>query len=98
VDIDIQGIMQRMGESAIVVMAMAEDIVVLKGRRRLTFLEAGDIGGMEVDTTMAGEGVGMVDVGIRGMVLVIRRGRCSFDGMVGVAVVVVVEEEILFRA
>jgi hypothetical protein len=96
-DIGIQGIMYRMDESAIVVMAMAEDIVGLRGRRRLTFLEEGDRGGMEVDTIMAEEeGLGMVEVVIRGMVLVIRRGRSSFDGMVGVAVVVV--EEILFRA
>jgi hypothetical protein len=50
---------------------------------------------MEVDTIMVGEGVGMADVGIRGMVLVIRRDRCSFDGMVGVAVVV---DENLSRA
>jgi hypothetical protein len=87
--------MYRMGELAIVVMAMAEDIVVLRGHRRLTFLEAEDRGGMEVDTIMVGEGVGMADVGIRGMVLVIRRGRCLFDSMVGVAVVV---DENLFRA
>jgi hypothetical protein len=81
--------MHRMGESAIVVMAMTEDVVGLKGHRRLTFLEEEDRGGMGEDTIMAEEeGVGMVEVGIRGMVLVIRRGRCSFDGMVGVAVVV----------
>jgi hypothetical protein len=95
VDIGIQGILELVGELAIVVMAMAEDIVVLKGLRRLTFLEVEDRGGMEVDTIMVGEGVGMVDVVIRGMILVIRRDRCSFDGMVGVAVIV---DENLFRA
>jgi hypothetical protein len=88
--------MHRMGELAIVVMAMAEDIVVLRGHRKLTFLEAEDREGMEEDTIMAEEKVvGMVDVVIRGMVLVIRRGRFSFDGMVGVAVVV---DENLSRA
>jgi hypothetical protein len=87
--------MELVEELVTVVMAITEDIVVLSGHRRLTFLEEGDRGGMEVDTIMVGEGVGMVEVGIRGMVLVIHRGRCLFDGMVGVAVVV---EEGLLRA
>jgi hypothetical protein len=83
VDIDIQATMHRMGELAIVVMAMAEDIVVLRGHRKLTFLEAEDREGMEEDTIMAEEKVvGMVDVVIRGMVLVIRRGRFSFISVI----------------
>jgi hypothetical protein len=95
VDIGIQGTMELVEELVTVVMAIAEDIVGLKDHRRLTFLEAGDRGGMEGDTIMVREVVGMVDVGIRGMVLVLLRGRCSFGGIVGVAVVV---EEISFRA
>jgi hypothetical protein len=94
VDTDIQDITDMVGELAIAVMA-AEDIVVLRGRRRLTFRVADDREGMEEGTIMAREVVvDMVEVVIQGTVLTTLRGRYSSDGMVVVAVAV---EEILFR-
>jgi hypothetical protein len=93
VDTGIQGVMGLAGGLTIAV--MAEDIVVLKGRRRLTFRVADDSGGMEGDTIMALQVVvGMADVVIQGTVLTTLRGQYSFDGM---EVVAVAFEEILTR-
>jgi hypothetical protein len=91
---DVQDTTDMVGELAIAVMA-AEDIVVLRGRRRLTFRVADDRESMEEGTIMAREVVvDMVEVVIQNTVLTTLRGRYSSDGMVVVAVAV---EEILFR-
>jgi hypothetical protein len=66
-----------------------EDIAVLSGHLKLTFLEAGDKEGMEEDTVMVQEGVGMAQAVIQfTMVRITPRGRYSSDGMGVVAAVV----------
>jgi hypothetical protein len=86
-DIAIQRITDRVGELAIA--DTTEDIVVLSDHRKLTFLEAGDKEGMEEDTIMVQEGVGMAEAVIQlTMVRITPRGRYSSDGMAVVAAVV----------
>ncbi|KAG9848618.1 hypothetical protein KCU98_g5328, partial [Aureobasidium melanogenum] len=67
---------------------MAEDIVVLSGHHKLTFLEGGDIEGTEEDTAMVQEVVGMAEVVIQVVGRITHRDRCWSDGMAGFAVVV----------
>lgn len=66
-----------------------EDIAVLSGRHKLTFLEADDSEGMEEDTITVREGVGMTEAVIQvTAVRITPRGRYSSDGMGVVAAVV----------
>ncbi|KAG9551423.1 hypothetical protein KCU71_g11684, partial [Aureobasidium melanogenum] len=67
---------------------MAEDIVVLSGHHKLTFLEEGDSEGTEEGTIMVQEVVGMAEVVIQVVGRITHRDRCWSDGMAGFAVVV----------
>jgi predicted aconitase with swiveling domain len=85
--IAIQDIMGLVAE--LVTAVMAEGMVVLRGRRRLTFREADGREDMGEDTIMALEVVvDMVGEVIQGTVLITPRGRYSCDAMEVVAVVV----------
>jgi hypothetical protein len=87
VDIITQHITEdHVGELAIA--DMAEDIVVLSGHHKLTFLEEGDSGGTEEGTIMVQEVVGMAEVVIQVVGRITHRDRCWSDGMAGFAVVV----------
>lgn len=70
-------------------MDMAEDIVVLSDRRRLTFREASDNEGTEEVIIMARVVVGMAEVVIQAAVRTTHHGQSSSGDMAVVAVAVV---------
>ncbi|THX88680.1 hypothetical protein D6D08_03935, partial [Aureobasidium pullulans] len=84
-DIDAQHIMDLVGGQDI--MDMAEDIVVLSDRRRLTFREASDNEGTEEVIIMARVVVGMAKVVIQAAVRTTHHGQSSSGDMAVVAVV-----------
>ncbi|THW84072.1 hypothetical protein D6D15_09133 [Aureobasidium pullulans] len=86
-DIDAQHIMDLVGGQDI--MDMAEDIVVLSDRRRLTFREASDNEGTEEVIIMARVVVGMAEVVIQAAVRTTHHGQSSSGDMAVVAVAVV---------
>ncbi|TIA34439.1 hypothetical protein D6C78_06856 [Aureobasidium pullulans] len=86
-DIDAQHIMDLVGGQDI--MDMAEDIVVLSDRRRLTFREASDNEGTEEVIIMARLVVGMAEVVIQAAVRTTHHGQFSSGDMAVVAVAVV---------
>ena len=86
-DIDAQHIMDLVGGQDI--MDMAEDIVVLSDRRRLTFREASDNEGTEEVIIMARVVVGMAEVVIQAAVRTTHHGQFSSGDMAVVAVAVV---------
>ncbi|THY83380.1 hypothetical protein D6C92_09677 [Aureobasidium pullulans] len=86
-DIDAQHIMDLVGGQYI--MDMAEDIVVLSDRRRLTFREASDNEGTEEVIIMARVVVGMAEVVIQAAVRTTHHGQSSSGDMAVVAVAVV---------
>ncbi|THX75351.1 hypothetical protein D6D05_06541 [Aureobasidium pullulans] len=86
-DIDAQHIMDLVGGQDI--MDMAEDIVVLSDRRRLTFREASDNEGTEEVIIMARVVVGMAEVVIQTAVRTTHHGQSSSGDMAVVAVAVV---------
>ncbi|TIA61588.1 hypothetical protein D6C76_10138 [Aureobasidium pullulans] len=84
-DIDAQHIMDPVGGQDI--MDMAEGIVVLSDRRRLTFREASDNEGTEEVIIMARVVVGMAEVVIQAAVRTTHHGQSSSGDMAVVAVV-----------
>ncbi|TIA44611.1 hypothetical protein D6C79_06211 [Aureobasidium pullulans] len=86
-DIDAQHIMDLVGGQDI--MDMADDIVVLSDRRRLTFREASDNEGTEEVIIMARVVVGMAEVVIQAAVRTTHHGQSSSGDMAVVAVAVV---------
>ncbi|KAG9868800.1 hypothetical protein KCU77_g84, partial [Aureobasidium melanogenum] len=78
----------RTPEYQLAIADTAEDIMVLSGHHKLTFLEEGDSEGTEEGTIMVQEVVGMAEVVIQVAVRITHRGRCWSDGMAGFAVVV----------
>ncbi|THY54757.1 hypothetical protein D6C99_03395 [Aureobasidium pullulans] len=86
-DIDAQHIMDLVGGQYI--MDMAEDIVVLSDRRRLTFREASDNEGTEEVIIMARVVVGMAEVVIQAAVRTTHHDQSSSGDMAVVAVAVV---------